>query len=514
MQEALEGLLFGLQVAITAENLLAAFAGALAGTVLGIIPGIGPVAGAAIVLPLTFTMEPTAALIVISAIYYGVAYGSSTSAILLNIPGEVSSVVTAIDGYKMTEKGHGGRALGVAAVASFFAAVPSVLLVALAGPFFADVGLRFGPAEFFSVTLGGLIVLAISFTGGRPSNGLVPLFLGLALGTVGTEAVTGTQRFTFGSLTLSEGVSVVSLGIGVWAITELLFIVGSKNVFSKPSVRPLRFRDCIPTRQDLTRSVSPIGRGGAVGFGFGVLPGPAQALSSFFAYRLEKAVGRNRKELGTGAVEGVAGPEAANNAAATSAVIPILALGLPFSATLAFMITALQVQGVTPGPLLMTQRPEIFWGVIASMLIGNVVLVVLNINLISVWVRVLRIRYDILIPAIFAMSVAGAFGARYILADIFWIIPLAVVGYFLRRAGMGLVPLLLGLILGPLVEKHLREGLFLSAGDWTYLFTSSGITIAIWTLVVLSLLLPPILNWVRERRGAKAPLVPVVNDGD
>ncbi len=506
MKEALEGLLFGLQVAITPENLLAAFAGALAGTVLGIIPGIGPVAGAAIVLPLTFTMEPTAALIVIAAIYYGVAYGSSTSAILLRIPGEVSSVVTAIDGHKMTEKGHAGRALGAAAVASFFAAVTSVLLVALASPFFANMGLRFGPAEFFSITLGGLIVLAVAFTGGRPSNGLIPLFLGLAFGTVGSEAVTGTQRFTFGALSLSEGVSIVSLGIGVFAITELLFVIGEQRVFSRPSVRPLRFRECIPTREDLRRSAGPIARGGSIGFGFGILPGPSQAMSSFFAYRLEKAVGRNRKLLGTGAVEGVAAPEAANNAAATSSVVPILALGLPFSATLAFMITALQVQGVTPGPLLMTQRPEIFWGVIASMLIGNVVLVALNLNLISLWVRVLQIPYDILIPAIFALSVAGAFGARYILADIFWIIPLAVVGYFLRRAGMGVVPLLLGLILGPLVEKHLREGLFLSGGDWTYPLTSSGITIGIWIFVVLSLVVPPIMLRMRQRRGAPVPV--------
>lgn len=513
MEDALAGILFGLEVAITPGNLAAAFAGALAGTILGILPGIGPVAGAAIVLPLTFTMDPTAALIVIAAIYYGVAYGSSTSAILLNIPGEVSSVVTAIDGHKMTEQGRAGAALGVAAIASFFAAMSSVVLVALASPFFAGLGLRFGPAEFFSITMGGLVILAVAFTGGRPSNGLIPLFLGLALGTVGTEAVTGTQRFTFGSLALSEGVSIVSLGIGVFAITELLFLIGSGAVFAHPSVRPLRFRECIPTKDDLVRSAAPIGRGGAIGFGFGILPGPSQAMSSFFAYRLEKAVGRHRKELGSGAVEGVAAPEAANNAAATSSVVPILALGLPFSATLAFMITALQVQGVTPGPLLMTQHPEIFWGVIASMLIGNVVLVVLNLNLISLWVRLLRVPYDVLIPGIFALSIAGAFGARYIIADIWWVIPLAVAGYFLRRAGMAVVPLLLGLILGPLVEKHLREGLFLSGGDVGYPFLSSPITVVIWVFVLLSLLVPPVLVHLR-RRGETTRALASVTHGE
>jgi putative tricarboxylic transport membrane protein len=501
MGEAFSGLLFGLQVAITPENLLAALGGALVGTILGIIPGIGPVAGAAIVLPLTFTMEPTAALIVIAAIYYGVAYGSSTSAILLNIPGEVSSVVTAIDGHKMTTNGRAGPALGVAAIASFAAALGSVVLVAFASPFFADLGLRFGPAEFFSITLGGLIILAVAFTGGGISSGLLPLFLGLGLGTIGTEGVTGSQRFTFGQLALSEGVSIVSLGIGVFAVTELLFLIGTKRVLSLPSVRPLRFRECIPTRTDLKRSTPPIGRGGAIGFGFGILPGPSQAMSSFFAYRLEKAVGRNRHELGEGAVEGVAAPEAANNAAATSSLVPILALGLPFSATLAFMLTALQVQGITPGPLLMTQHPEIFWGVIASMLIGNVVLVLLNLNLISLWVRVLRIPYDILIPAIFALSVAGAYGARYIVADVYWIIPLAILGYLLRRSAMGVVPLLLGLILGPLIEKHLREGLFLSAGDWSYPFASSGITITIWLFVLASLIVPRAYNLIRHRRA-------------
>lgn len=500
--DGFSGLVYGLQVALTLDNLIAAVAGALVGTILGILPGIGPVAGAAIVLPLTFTMEPTAALIVISAIYYGVAYGSSTSAILLNIPGEVSSVVTAIDGHKMTQQGRAGPALGIAAAASFVAALGSVILVALASPLFADLGLRFGPAEFFSVTMGGLLVLAVAFTGGDLASGLVPLFMGLGLGTIGTEGVTGTQRFTFGSLTLVEGVSLVSLGIGVFAVTELLSIIGTDKILHRPSVRPMRFRECIPTRQDLRRSIAPTGRGGAIGFGFGLVPGPAQALSSFFAYRLERAVGRHRSELGQGAVEGVAAPEAANNAAATAAVVPILALGLPFSATLAFMITALQVQGVTPGPLLLTQHPDIFWGVIASMLIGNVVLVLLNINLISLWVRVLRIPYDVLIPGIFALSVAGAYGARYLLADVYWIVPLAILGYFLRRAGMGVVPLLLGLILGPLVEKHLRESLFLSAGNWTYPFTSSGITIVIWLLVLAAIVVPIIGRLLRHRRSA------------
>lgn len=505
MSNPWEGLLFGLQVAITPENLLAALVGALVGTLLGILPGIGPVAGAAIVLPLTFTMEPTAALIVIGAIYYGVAYGGSTTAILLNIPGEASSVVTAIDGHKMTSQGRAGPALGITAIASFVAAMGSVLLVAVASPFFAGIGLRFGPAEFFSVTFGGLIILAVAFNGATLASGLLPLFAGLGLGTIGTEGVTGSQRFTFGSLALSEGVSIVSLGIGVFAVTELVFLIGSTTIFSRPSVQPLRFRQCIPSSTDLKRSVLPVSRGGLIGFAFGLMPGPSQAMSTFFSYRLEQSVGRHRHELGTGAVEGVAAPEAANNAAATSSIVPVLALGLPFSATLAFMLTALQVQGVTPGPLLITQHPEIFWGVIASMIVGNVVLVFLNLNLISVWVRLLRVPYDVLIPSIFGLCIAGAFGARYIPADVFWIIPLAVLGYLFRRSAFGVVPLLLGLILGPLVEKHLREGLFLSAGDWTYLFASSGITVTVWLVVLAALLLPRLTVLLGRRHSATAP---------
>lgn len=509
MNNSWEGLLYGLEVALTPGNLLAALAGALVGTLLGILPGVGPVAGAAIILPLTFTMEPTAALIVIAAVYYGVAYGGSTTAILMNIPGETSSVMTAIDGHQMTRQGRAGPALGITAIASFVAAMGSVLLVALATPFFADIGLKFGPAEFFAITMGGLLILSMAFNGASPASGVLPLFVGLGLGTVGTEAVTGAQRFTFGSLALADGVSIVSLGIGVFAITELLVVIGTGRIFSRPSLTPIRFRDCIPTREDLRRSAAPMGRGGLMGFVLGLMPGPSQAMSTFFSYRVEQSVGKHRHELGQGAVEGVAAPEAANNAAATSSLVPILALGLPFSATLAFMITALQVQGITPGPLLITERPDIFWGVIASLIIGNVVLVFLNLNLISLWVRVLRVPYDILVPSIFALGVAGAFGARYIPADVLWVIPLAVIGYLFRRSSLGIVPLLLGLILGPLVEKHLRESLFLSAGDWSYLFASSGITIGIWVVVLAALLLPPVAGAVTRRSGRRRSLADV-----
>jgi putative tricarboxylic transport membrane protein len=497
---ALEGLLYGLEVALEPQYLLAALIGALAGTLLGILPGIGPLAGAAILLPLTFTLPPAASLIVIAAIYYGVAYGGSTTAILLNIPGEASSVVTAIDGYEMTKQGRAGPALGITALASFFAAIVSVFLVALATPLLAQVGLKFGPSEFFAITLGGLIILSGAFSSRGLGSSMLPLFAGLALGVVGIDTTTGTPRYTFGELSLSEGVPIVALALGVFAIAELMFLVGAPVGMGAPRQK-VRFRDTIPTREDLRRSAAPMARGGAVGFLMGLMPGPSQTLSTFFSYRVEKAVSRNRHLLGTGAVEGIAGPEASNNAAATSSVVPLLALGLPFSGTLAFMLTALQVQGITPGPLLISQHPEIFWGVIASMLIGNVALLFLNLNMISMWVRVLSIPYDILVPLIIAFAIAGSYAARYILADVWWIAPLAALGYAFRRAGISVVPLLLGLILGPLIEKYFRQSMFVSGGETSYLLSSSAISASMWAVVVLALAIPAILRFQARRRG-------------
>jgi putative tricarboxylic transport membrane protein len=501
MGEALNGLVYGLGVAFTPENALAALVGAMAGTILGVLPGLGPVAGAAILLPLTFTMSPTAALIIIAGIYYGVAYGGSTTAILLNIPGEVSSVVTAIDGYELTRQGRAGPALGITAIASFVAGTTSVLLVGLFSPLLARVGLLFGPAEYFALTLGGLILLSRIF-GGSLASGLLPLVAGLALGTVGTEAVTGTRRFTGGALSLADGVSIVSLGIGVFGITELMFLVRSKSVFARPYILPVRFRDTVPTREDLRRATPPWFRGTGVGFVFGLLPGPSQAMSTFFSYRLEQLVGKNRRKLGSGIVEGVAAPEAANNAAATSSIVPLLALGIPFSATLAFMLTALEVQGITPGPLLSVQYPEVFWGVIASMLLGNVVLVFLNLNLISLWVRLLRVPYDILIPGLLALSIAGAFGGRHIIQDVLWVVPLALLGFTFRSLGFSLSPLLLGLILGPLVEKNLRESLFLSGGDVGFLLKASPLTVVMWLAVAIALAGGVVKSFTGKRRNA------------
>jgi putative tricarboxylic transport membrane protein len=498
---AFEGLLYGLEVAMEPQYLLAALIGALAGTLLGILPGIGPLAGAAILLPLTFTMPPTASLIVIAAIYYGVAYGGSTTAILLNIPGEASSVVTAIDGYEMTKKGRAGPALGVTALASFGAAMVSVFLVALATPLLADVGLKFGPAEFFALTLGGLIMLSGAFSSRGLGGSMLPLFAGLGLGVVGIDTTTGVPRYTFGELSLSEGVPVVALALGVFAIAELLFLVGGPLGMGAAKAQKVRFRDTIPSGEDLRRSAAPMARGGAIGFIMGLMPGPSQTLSTFFSYRLEKSVSRNRDQLGTGAVEGIAGPEAANNAAATSSIVPLLALGLPFSGTLAFMLTALQVQGITPGPLLITQHPEIFWGVIASMVIGNIALLFLNLNLISLWVKVLAIPYDILVPVIIAFSVAGSYAARYIIADVWWIVPLAALGYVFRRAGMSVVPLLLGLILGPLIEKYFRQSMFISGGEPEYLVTSSAISAVMWVVVALAMVIPALLRFRARRRG-------------
>lgn len=499
--DAFEGLLYGLEVALRPEYLLAALLGAFAGTLLGILPGIGPTAGVAILLPFTFTMPPTASLIVIAAIYYGTAYGGSTTSILLNMPGEASAVITAIDGYEMTKQGRAGPALGITALASFVAAIGSVLLVALATPLLAQVGLRFGPAEFFALTLGGLIIMSVTFTSGLGGT-ILPLFAGLALATVGFDRVTAAERFTFGQLSLADGIPIVTLALGVFAISELLFIVGGRT-WAESKVQKVRFRDCRPTKTDLKRAAAPIARGGLIGFAAGLLPGPSQTMSTFFSYRVEQGVSRHRSELGSGAIEGIAGPEAANNAAATSSIVPLLALGLPFSATLAFMLTALQVQGITPGPLLITQQPEIFWGVIASMLIGNIALLIINVNLISLWVKVLQIPMSILIPIILAVSIAGAFAARYLIADVWWIVPLGLLGYAFRLAGISVIPLVLGMILGPLIEKSLRQSMSLSGGDWTYLFTSSAVGIVIWA-VVIGMIALQVAKSIRDARARVA----------
>lgn len=478
--EIFEGLMYGFSVAVQPENLFAALLGALTGSLIGIIPGIGPLGAAAVMLPVTYTMGPTAGLIMVAGIYYGVMYGGSTTAVLLNIPGEAPSVAAGFDGYPMTKQGRAGPALGIIALGSFIAGTTAVLLVTLFTPSLSRVAIAFGPADFFALTAGGLLVLS-KLMGGRTTSGLLPMAAGIMITTVGADQVSGANRFTFGELAMSDGVAIVAIAIGMFGLVELARMSGA--IKGQPSIDRLRVRDLIPTKHDFRMSAPAWGRGGLIGFFFGLLPGPSSVLATMVAYRFEKSVSKHPERFGTGVPEGVAAPEAANNAAATSSLIPLLGLGVPFSATLALIIVALQAHGVTPGPLIIEQRPDVFWGVIASLYIGNVMLLIINVPMIGVWVSMLRVPYHYLIPLATALAITAAYADKQRMLEIYFAVAFGALGFVFKKYGFQLAPLLVGMILGPLIEKHLREGLMVSQGDPMY-FISRPISQVIWGLAV------------------------------
>lgn len=477
---AIDGLLYGLEVVLTFQNLLAAFAGALAGTAIGVLPGLGPVAGIAMLLPITYSLGPSTGLIMMAGMYYGAQYGGSTTAILINMPGESGSVMTCIDGYKLTKKGRAGGVLSIVAIGSFIGGTLAVAGVMLFSPVLAEFGILFGPAEFFALTAGGLLILS-RISGGSLAAGVFPMAIGLVLSTIGEEQVTAQNRFTFGINDLRQGIELVALVVGLYGLAEIMGVVESLHSQTKPI--GVKLREMLPTRDEMRRAWAPYGRGTIVGFIFGLLPGPSATLSSFASYRLEKAVSKYRHEIGEGAIEGVAGPETANNAAATSSMAPLLALGIPFGSITALMLAALMVHGVQPGPLLIANNPEIFWGVIVSMLIGNVMLLILNIPLISVWVSLLRIPNHIFLPMILILTVIGSYSVRNSMLDVYVLLLLGCIGYVLRKFDFQLAPMVVGVVLGPLIEKHMREALFMNLGDIS-VFYSSPIAIGIWVVVL------------------------------
>ena len=497
--DAINGFLYGLGVALTFNNLLAALAGALAGTLIGVLPGLGPTAGIAMILPLSYSLDPTSGLIMMAGMFYGAMYGGSTTAILVNMPGESASVITCIDGYKLTKKGRAGAVLTIVAAGSFVGGVVSVVGVMLFAPALAQLGLLFGPAEFFALTAGGLLLFS-RISGGTLAAGIFPMAIGLMLSTVGQELVTGQDRFTFGISDLTLGVELVALVVGLYGITEIMSVVANLQTLVKPL--PVRLRDMFPTREEWKRSVAPYGRGTALGFVFGLLPGPSATMASFASYRLEKGVSKHKDELGQGAIEGVAGPETANNAAATSSMVPLLALGIPFGSVTALMLAAMMVHGVQPGPMMITQHPEVFWGVIASMLIGNAMLLVLNVPLISLWVSLLRVPNHIFLPIILMVATIGCYSVRNSMVDVYMLLLVAFVGYGLTKLNFQLAPMVVGVVLGPLIEKHLREVLFMSLGDVSVFYTSP-LAVGIWTLVILALLLGPIQYLLAKVFGVK-----------
>jgi putative tricarboxylic transport membrane protein len=490
-----QNLIFGFDVAFSLQNLIYCFIGVLMGTLIGVLPGIGPLATIAMLLPLTFNVPPVAALIMLAGIYYGAQYGGSTTAILVNLPGETSAVVTCIDGYQMARQGRAGPALAIAAVGSFVAGTIGTLLIALFGPPLAEMALKFASPEYFSLMLMGLVAAAMLAQGDMVKS-LLMVVLGLLLGIIGTDVNTGMQRFTLGITELSDGIGFIVIAVGVFALGEIITNLGHSE---KRTVFTSKVTNLFPTKTDLRQSFGPIMRGTTLGAFFGVLPGTGPSIASFSSYMLEKRLAADPSRFGKGAIEGVAGPESANNADAQCKFIPMLTLGLPASATMALMLGALTIQGIQPGPQVMTQKPDLFWGLIASMWIGNLMLVVLNLPLIGLWVRLLRVPYRLLFPAIMGFSAIGIYSVNNSPFEIYLTAIFGILGFIWMKLGFNLAPMLLGFVLGPMMEENLRRSLLTSRGDPTVFFTRPiSLAFLIATLLILVVMILPAVRKQRE----------------
>ncbi|WP_375459941.1 tripartite tricarboxylate transporter permease [uncultured Enterovirga sp.] len=476
------GLLGGLANALAPLNIGFALIGCLLGTLVGVLPGLGPASAMAILLPITTYMSPEGAIIIMAGIYYGAMYGGSTTAILMNIPGEVSSVVTAVDGFQMTKQGRAGQALAIAAIGSFAAGILGTLAIAVIGPTVADLALRFGPPEYFGLVLFSLTAL-ISFAGPSLISGLAIGALGMALASIGTDPLTGTQRMTFGSLEMTKGLDIIPVLIGLFGIGEVLTSLGA-NVSQIYSGRLGSWLSMIPRGAELTRGLLASLRGTVIGFVMGLLPGMLPALTAYLSYDVEKRISKTPELFGTGMIEGVAAPEAANNATAMAGFIPLLSLGIPTSPALAIMLGTLLINGLTPGPMLFAQNAAFVWTVIGSMFVANAMLLVLNLPLVGLWARISLIPYSVLGPIVLAVCAVGAYAPRNTIFDVWVALIFGVVGYAMRRLSMPIAPLVLGFLLGPLMEQSLRQSLALSGGD-PLLILSRPITLILCIMAVL-----------------------------
>lgn len=460
-------LTLGFQTALDPVNIVYCFVGALLGTLIGVLPGIGPTATIAMLLPITFSLPPESSLIMLAGIYYGAQYGGSTTAILINLPGEASAVVTAIDGHQMAKQGRAGPALAIAAIGSFAAGTVATLIIAVAALPLTEMALSFGPTEYFALIVLGL-VSSVALAHGSIVNALAMIVLGLVLGLVGTDVNTGTFRYTFGFFELYDGINIVAVAVGLFGISEILRNLEGTH---KRTVVTQKITQLMPSRADLARSFMPIVRGSALGSFLGVLPGGGAMLSAFGSYALERRLSRRPEEFGKGAIEGVAGPESANNAGAQTSFIPLLTLGLPSNPVMALMIGALIIQGIAPGPSVMSQQPALFWGLIASMWVGNLMLVLLNLPLVGLWVRLLRVPYSVLFSAIVVFSSIGTYSINASAFDMYTIAIFGLAGYVLYKLECEPAPLLLGFVLGPMLEENLRRAMQLSRGDPSVFFT-------------------------------------------
>lgn len=503
--DALGHLISGFAIALQPVNLGLAFLGVFVGTFVGMLPGIGPINAIAILIPITFAagMPPESALILLAGIYYGSQYGNSISTILLNVPGTASAVVTALDGHEMTKQGRGGPALATAAIASFIGGTISIFGLVLFAPLLAEWALRFGPAEYFALMVFAFSALS-SLAGGSLLRGLAATAFGLLLATVGLDPNSAIPRYTFGQIKLLDGMDFVVVTIGLFAVSEVLQLLertdaaqSALSSYGRVMMSMKEFRDSVWTML----------RGSVLGFLVGVLPGAGGTIASFLAYSTEQRLVDREGTFGTGDIRGVAAPESANNAAATGAMIPLLTLGVPGSGTTAVLLGALLGLGITPGPLLITEEPDLFWGLAASMYVGNVFLLLLNLPLVGVFIRALRLPQWFLIPGVAALSFVAVYAVNQSAFDLILMAGFGVVGYLMRKLNFPLAPVILGLVLGPLMEKNLRRAMALSGGDWGVLF-DSPVAITLWILALASLVGPPLLA-----RRSRVP-VPVPSDGE
>jgi putative tricarboxylic transport membrane protein len=459
--ELIANISLGFSIALTPVNLLYCLAGVFLGTLIGVLPGLGPTATIAMLLPLTFTLPPVSALIMLAGIYYGSQYGGSTTSILVNVPGEAASVVTTLDGYQMAQQGRAGVALTTAAVGSFFAGTVATLLIALFASPMAAIALQFGPAEFFSLIILGLLA-AIVLSRGSLLHAIGMVVLGLLLGLVGADVNTGMQRYTFGMPQLADGIGFVVVAMGMFGIAEIIRNLEREEI---GATVVSKITGLMPTREDWKRMLAPILRGTAIGSALGILPGSGSILGAFAAYAIEKKVSKHGKEFGTGAIEGVAAPESANNAGAQTSFIPMLTLGIPSNPVMALMIGAMIIQGIQPGPSVISEQPALFWGIIVSMWIGNFFLIVLNLPMIGMWVRMVRVPYHYLFPAILVFCGIGVFSLNNAVFDIYLMAVFGLLGYVFVKLDCEPAPMLLAFILGPLMEEYMRRALLLSRGD-------------------------------------------------
>ncbi|WP_149540485.1 tripartite tricarboxylate transporter permease [Siccirubricoccus phaeus] len=488
----------GFTVAFSFTNLLFALIGALIGTAIGVLPGIGPVATISLLLPITFGQPATTAIIMLAGIYYGAQYGGSTTAILLNLPGEISSVVTTLEGYKMARNGRAGAALATSALGSFFAGTVATVLVAGSGPLLTSVALSFGPADYFSLMLLGLIISAV-LAQGSVLKSVAMVVLGVALGLVGTDVQTGQQRFTFGIPELSDGIGFVALAMGMFGIAEIILNLERPEA---RSVLKTKVGNLWLTREEFRRATPSVLRGTLVGSVLGILPGGGASLASFGSYMMERKISRGRNMFGQGAIEGVAGPEAANNAAAQTSFIPLLTLGIPANAVMALMVGALIIQGIQPGPRMVEAQPDLFWGLIASMWIGNVMLLVINLPMIGMWVKLLQVPYKFLYPSILVFCCIGSYSINNNVFDVYMTVLFAVFGVVCAKLKMEPAPLLIGFVLGPMMEEHLRRAMLLSRGD-PMVFVQRPISatmLAIAAVALIAMLMPTL------RKGKEAAM--------